>query len=78
MYNICSVCITNVYKPTFVELGVCSIFGVILGNACCFEFIRVCVCVAMVLSWFARAGVFKIRAHLHPESTSQNTSWAID
>ena len=26
---------------SFVELGVCSIFGVILGNACCFEFILV-------------------------------------
>ena len=33
-------------NPTFVELGVCSIFGVILGNACCFEFIRL-----FVLPW---------------------------
>ena len=56
-YNICSILITNVmYKPNVVELGVCSIFGVILGNACCFEFIRVFVLpwcrhgVAMVLS----------------------------
>ena len=57
------------YAPNFVELGVCSIFGVILGHACCFEFIcvRVCHGVVMVLPWCCHS--LRARPSLKSEHT---------